>query len=213
MKRIATAEVLKRDNIPEETVKAWFAVCQQMNWSERDLDNKFAAIMKRKSFGNDTIRIDDFFADEKTYTYSEVVNIVNRQIERRIKRGENLLRFNTLKDPREFFMEFFDIKDVDIKLAVENALKYEYEYEKGRLMEELIEQKKNEAWEKVKTFRRKLVKLPKWHKLALINLLAEKGKLQLKNEADAEFWASEIQIFAIDLSEEDIKLTKEVKCE
>jgi len=79
--------------------------------------------MKAKSYGKETVRIDDFFEDEPLYTYAEMIKHANLRVEGIIKTGENILKFNyPTKNIQHFFWEFYRIKTLEIKAAVASRL-------------------------------------------------------------------------------------------
>lgn len=199
-------EAAKRDSIPEETIKVWFGIAKEMNWSESDLDKKMGMILKRKSFGNDTVRIDDFFTDEKTYTESEVKLFINRKIVSMIKIAENILHYQGKDtDPRAYFMDFFNIKELEIKVMVADAVHKRWEYERQVEIETMMEAEISRELEEYKRLRKRLSKLSLQKKQNIIRLLEERKIISVKSEREMQIFIKNIGIFANDLTEEDLK--------
>lgn len=177
-----------------------------MNWSEEDLNKKMAEIIKKKSYGNDTVRIDDFFNDEKTYTYSEVKLAISRKITQMIRDAEKILEFKSMEtDPRIYIMDFFKISDIEIKLAVADTILKQYRYERDCEIEDLMDTEISRLKEQMKLRRKRIIKFSLEKKKKIIKLLIDKGIIIANTDKEIEMFLKNIGIFAGDLTDEELK--------
>lgn len=206
LKRMAVLEAAKRDSIPADTVKTWFLIAKEMNWSELDLDSKMAQIIKKKSYGNDTVRIDDFFSEEKVYTQSEVRIAVYKRITQIINEAKSILEYSDRNtDLTSYLMDFFKINELEVKVAVADQIKRSFIYERQSMIEELIDKEVEKEKLKGRERRAKIVKFSFEKKKKLIKLLHNKGIISITNEKELNMLAQNIGIFAHDVTDDEIK--------
>lgn len=157
---------------------------------------KINHILKKQSFGNQTVRIDDFFSDEKLYTHSEMIKFVDFKINEIIQDGKRILQFNyPTKHIRHFFMEFFKIKDADVQLAVARELKVAWKIERDNFFFDLIEQEKKRVKELVIKKRNEIKRLPRNKKIELLRSLEAKGEIDIQDNATLELFIKNIHLF------------------
>jgi hypothetical protein len=209
LEAMALIESAKRDSIPEKTLETWYNIFRNLGWTHQQVKDKVWSILKKKSYGNATVRIDDFFEDENTFTESEMKLELQKRINSIIKQAIDILNWQGKQtDLRSYFCDFFHIDDACLKLAVADMVLKTYELERRREIDFIIEEDYNQQIEAIRT-RRKIIsgfKLQKRKKL--IKLLHQKGIITIKEkgtDAEKEIFIKNIGIFAGDLTDEEVE--------
>jgi hypothetical protein len=207
LKIIALLDAAKRDSVPEETARAWYSIFHEMGWTEQQVKDKVWAILKRKSYGNATVRIDDFFEDEKTFTESEINLLVNKRIASIIQRAIEILNWQGKPtDLRAYFCDFFKIDNEEIRLAIADQVIKTYEVERMREIDFILQEEYERQIELVRARRVTITVFDKKKRKKLLELLNKKGVITLEKKGwEYETFLKNIGIFAGDLTDEEIK--------
>lgn len=92
-------------------------------------------------------------------------------------------------------MDFFKIKDVDVKLAVAKELSVAWKIERENYFWELAEQEKKKAKELIAKKREKLKKMGRNKKIELLRSLESKGEIDIQDTATLELMIKNIHLF------------------
>ena len=200
-------DAAKRDTVPEETTRAWYSIFHEMGWTERQVKDKVWAILKRKSYGNATVRIDDFFEDEKTFTESEINLLVNKKIASLIQRAIEILEWQGKpSDLRSYFCEFFEIDDKGIRLAVADQVVKTYEVERRREIDFIMQEEYERQIETVRARRKLITAFDLKKRKKLIKILNQKGVITTEGKGwEYETFIKNIGIFAGDVTDEEVE--------
>lgn len=206
LKIIALLDAAKRDTVPEETARAWHSIFHEMGWTERQVKDKVWAILKRKSYGNATVRIDDFFEDEKTFTESEINLMVNKRIASIIQRAIEILEWKGKPtDLRAYFCEFFKIDNKGLRLAVADQVIKTYEVERRREIDFIMQEEYERQIEEIRARRVTINGFNLAKRKKLIDLLNKKGIITTEKKGwEYETFIKNIGIFAGDITDAEI---------
>ena len=207
---MALIESAKRDSIPEKTLETWFNIFRNLGWTHQQVKDKVWNILKSKSYGNATVRIDDFFEDEKTFNESELKVAVRKEIEIIIQKAINILEWQGKQtDLQSYFCDFFKINNEDLQLAVADQVLKTYELERRREIDFVMLEEFDRQIEAIRARRKFIMTFDIKKRKKLLKLLNDKGVITTNGKGwEYETFVKNIGIFAGDLKDEEVERIK-----